>query len=170
MKDNSYIYFLTNHYNNVLYVGVTNDLVRRIAEHKAKINKGFTYKYNCGKLVYYETFILMTDAIAREKQLKNWKREWKNKLISDINPEWRDLCEEIGIDEEYIEAIKAEYSRHAELVSASHEEIAGLLNLIQCRNDGAFQGIAGQTRNDGTELRNDGKNELLNFENEYVKK
>ena len=87
MKDNSYIYFLSNYYNNALYVGVTNDIVRRIAEHKAKINKGFTYKYNCDKLVYYEIYTLMTDAIAREKQLKNWKREWKNKLINDFNPE-----------------------------------------------------------------------------------
>ena len=98
MKDNAYIYFLTNHYNNVLYVGVTNDLMRRIAEHKAKINKGFTYKYNCDKLVYYEVYTLIVDAIAREKQLKNWKREWKNKLIKDFNPEWRDLSEEIGDD------------------------------------------------------------------------
>jgi len=106
MKNNSYIYFLTNRYNNVLYVGVTNDLVRRVVEHKAKINKGFTYKYNCDKLIYYEIFTLITDAIAREKQLKNWKREWKNKLINDFNPEWKDLSGEIGIDEEYIEAIK----------------------------------------------------------------
>jgi len=121
MKDNSYIYFMTNSYNNVLYVGVTNDIVRRIAEHKAKINKGFTYKYNCDRLVYYETFALMTDAIAREKQLKNWKREWKNKLITDSNPDWRDLSEEIGVDEDYITNVKAHYL-----------EIAG-----QARNDGA---------------------------------
>ena len=122
MKDYSYIYFLTNHHNNVLYVGVTNDLVRRIAEHKAKINKGFTYKYNCDKLVYYEVYTLMIDAIAREKQLKNWKREWKNKLINDINPEWRDLSEEIGINEDYINAVRIHY-----------KEIAG-----QARNDAAL--------------------------------
>ena len=77
MKNNSYIYFLANHYNNVLYVGVTNNIIRRIAEHKTKINKGFTYKYNCDKLVYYEKHNTITAAIAREKQLKNWKREWK---------------------------------------------------------------------------------------------
>ena len=138
MKENSYIYFLTNRYNNVLYVGVTNDIVRRTAEHKAKINKGFTYKYNCDKLVYYESFSLMTDAIAREKQIKNWKREWKNKLINDFNPEWTDLNKEIGIDEESIEALKAEYGRHAELVSASpiNKGIAG-----QARNDAALPSI-----------------------------
>jgi putative endonuclease len=109
MKGQAYIYFLTNKYNNVLYIGVTNDIIRRVAEHKAKINKGFTYKYNCEKLVYYEQFKMMTDAITREKQLKNWKREWKNKLVNDFNPEWNDLSEEIGIDKEFIEAIKYEY-------------------------------------------------------------
>ena len=123
VNDNAYIYFLANTYNTVLYLGVTNDAVRRVAEHKAKINKGFTYKYNCDKLVYFERYILMTDAIVREKQLKNWKREWKNKLINDFNPEWKDLSEEIGVDNEYIEAIKAEYNRHF--------AIAG-----QARNDG----------------------------------
>jgi len=111
MNENSYIYFLTNNNNNVLYIGVTNDIVRRITEHKAKINKGFTYKYKCEKLVYYESFALMTDAIAREKQLKNWKREWKNKLITDFNPDWKDLSEDIGINEEYIEAVKSAYNK-----------------------------------------------------------
>jgi putative endonuclease len=117
---------MTNHYNNVLYIGVTNDVVRRVAEHKAKINKGFTYKYNCDKLVYYETFSLMTDAIAREKQLKNWKREWKNELVIGFNVEWRDLSKEIGIDDDYINAIKEHY-----------------------------EGIAGQARNDEEQGRND---------------
>ena len=109
MNEISYIYFMTNHYNNVLYIGVTNDLVRRIAEHKANINKGFTYKYNCDKLVYYEEYNLMTEAIVREKQLKNWKREWKNKLVNDFNPEWKDLSFDIGVDEELIQAVKAHY-------------------------------------------------------------
>jgi putative endonuclease len=111
MNSNFYIYFLANHYNNVLYIGVTNDIVRRIAEHKAKINKGFSFKYNCNKLVYYETYTSISAAIAREKQLKNWKREWKNKLINDFNPEWKDLSKEIGIDEEFIIALKEEYNR-----------------------------------------------------------
>jgi putative endonuclease len=100
---------MSNHYNNVLYIGVTNDIVRRVAEHKANINKGFTYKYNCDKLVYYEIFNLMTDAIAREKQLKNWKREWKNELITGFNPEWKDLSEQIGIEDDYFHAVKEHY-------------------------------------------------------------
>jgi len=135
MKEQSYIYFLTNQYNNVLYIGVTNDIVRRIAEHKVKINKGFSYKYNCEKLVYHETYSLMTDAIAREKQLKNWKRDWKNKLVEDFNPEWDDLSKDIGITDELITAIKAQYTCHAELVSVSPN----------------FQEIAGQDRNDAHE-------------------
>ncbi|MDR1518082.1 MAG: GIY-YIG nuclease family protein [Dysgonamonadaceae bacterium] len=130
MKETASIYFMTNNYNNVLYVGVTNNLVRRIAEHKAKIDEGYTYKYNCDKLVYYEEFNLMIDAIAREKQLKNWKREWKNQLVKDFNPEWKDLSEEIGIDNELVDAVKAHYNRYSELVFK--------------------QGIAGQARNDGT--------------------
>ena len=95
MKKRGYIYILANNHNNVLYIGVTNNIVRRITEHKAKINRGFTYRYNCEKLVYYESYNLIVDAIAREKQLKNWKREWKAKLISDFNPEWKDLSEEV---------------------------------------------------------------------------
>jgi len=109
MRQGAFIYFLTNAYNNVLYLGVTNDLVRRIAEHKAKINKGFSYKYICEKLVYYECFDLMIDAIAREKQLKNWKREWKNKLVNDFNIEWKDLSAEIGVYEETVQAVKENY-------------------------------------------------------------
>jgi len=109
MGNEAYIYFMTNHYNNVLYIGVTNDIVRRVAEHKAKINKGFTYKYNCDKLVYYETFNLMTDAIAREKQLKNWKREWKNELVIGFNPEWKDLSGQIGMEDDYVNALRNYY-------------------------------------------------------------
>ena len=138
MKDQSYIYFLSNTYNNVLYIGVTNEVIRRIAEHKAKVNKGFSYKYNCDKLVYYEIFPMMTDAIAREKQLKNWKREWKNKLVNDFNPKWNDLSEEIGVTSEMIEAVKAHYSRHSDTESSS----AFQNPLLQ-------EGIAGHARNDG---------------------
>ncbi len=134
MKEQSYIYFLTNQYNNVLYLGVTNDIVRRIAEHKAKVNKGFSYKYNCEKLVYYETFSLITDAIIREKQLKNWKRDWKNKLINDFNPEWNDLSNEIGVSNDLITAVKAHYTHHPYIQTNTgfygKQEVAG-----QARND-----------------------------------
>ena len=143
MKNNAYIYFLTNHYNNVLYIGVTNDIIRRIAEHKAKINNGFTYKYNCDKLVYYEIFALMTGAISREKQLKNWKREWKNKLVNDLNSKWIDLSEEIGVTNEMIEAIKAEYSvRHPE-PSLPRPATDPLVSASTCSQE-----IAGHARND----------------------
>lgn len=109
MTKQAYIYFLSSTHNNVLYIGVTNNITRRISEHKAKINKGFTYKYNCNKLVYYEMLVSITDAISREKQLKNWKREWKNQLVNDFNPQWIDLSEEIGVTAEMIEAIKERY-------------------------------------------------------------
>ena len=66
---------MTNKYNKVLYTGVTNDLMRRVAEHNAKINKGFTGRCNCDKLVYFEVYDSIMDAIRREKQLKNWKRQ-----------------------------------------------------------------------------------------------
>ncbi len=86
MNNDAYIYFLANANNNALYFGVTNDIAKRIADHKTKINKGFTYKYNCDKSVYFERYALMIHPIAREKQLKNWKREWKNKLLNAFNP------------------------------------------------------------------------------------
>jgi putative endonuclease len=82
---------MTNTYNKVLYTGVTNDLYRRVTEHKSEEIQGFTKKYNCDKLVYYEEYNNIEEAIAREKQLKNWKREWKNILIEKMNPTWEDL-------------------------------------------------------------------------------
>jgi len=89
-----WIYCMSNTYNNVLYIGVTNDLYRRVLEHKSKLIKGFTYRYNCDKLVYYEKFEDINEAIRRETQLKNWRREWKNKLIETINPNWEDLAKD----------------------------------------------------------------------------
>ncbi|MCL2350470.1 MAG: GIY-YIG nuclease family protein [Defluviitaleaceae bacterium] len=77
----SYVYFMTNSHNTTLYVGITSNLEKRIFEHKSGLKKNsFTYKYNCSKLVYYEIFADIRLAIEREKQLKNWKREWKNEL------------------------------------------------------------------------------------------
>ena len=86
-----YVYILTNRHNNVLYIGVTNNLVRRIYEHKNKLVEGFSKKYNLIKLVYYETTRDVKSAIEREKQLKNWHRDWKINLINQFNPEWKDL-------------------------------------------------------------------------------
>ncbi len=95
MSKKGYVYILSNNTNNVLYIGVTNDLIRRIYEHKEKIIAGFTQKYNVNKLVYFETYEDIGQAITREKQLKNWHRDWKIKLIKENNPEFNDLYEQI---------------------------------------------------------------------------
>jgi putative endonuclease len=86
---------MTNKYCSVLYTGVTNDLIRRVYEHKNKVQKGFTKKYKVDRLVYYEQFSYILDAIAREKQIKSWSRESKNKLVNTINPSWNDLYNEL---------------------------------------------------------------------------
>jgi putative endonuclease len=88
---NYYVYILTNSRNTVLYIGVTNDLARRISEHKLKLIKGFTSKYNVDKLVYYETFSDPNQAIHREKELKGWLRSKKISLINSINLGFKDL-------------------------------------------------------------------------------
>ncbi len=89
-----YVYLLTNWNNKVVYVGMINNLYRRISEHKNKLIRGFTQKYNCNKLVYYESFNDVNAAIFREKEIKKWRREKKNNLVITLNPEWRDLSEE----------------------------------------------------------------------------
>ena len=86
-----YVYLLSNWNNKVLYIGVTNDLERRIHEHRHKLVPGFTEKYNVRKLVYYEQTSDVISAISREKELKKWRREKKNALVNGVNPEWRDL-------------------------------------------------------------------------------
>lgn len=88
---NYYVYIMTNEYHNVLYIGMTNDLVRRVYEHKNGVVKGFTKKYRVHKLVWYESGHDVESVIAREKQLKNWNRAKKNVLIERMNPEWKDL-------------------------------------------------------------------------------
>jgi len=88
-----YVYFLTNKSNRVLYIGVTNNLILRMFEHKHKVEKGFSQKYNLMKLVYYEVTNDIEGAIKREKQLKNWHRDWKINLINQFNPGWMDLSE-----------------------------------------------------------------------------
>lgn len=95
MEGKGYIYFMTNRTNNVLYIGVTNSLRIRIAEHSEGHGSIFTSKYNCSKLVYFEVFPTIEQAIGREKQLKHFKREWKNQLVDAINPEWKDLLESV---------------------------------------------------------------------------
>ena len=94
MRDLFYVYILATRKNGPIYVGVTNDLHRRVFEHKTHVIKGFTAKYNVDRLVYFEVFESIEAAIAREKKLKRWRREWKVALIERENPDWRDLAEE----------------------------------------------------------------------------
>ena len=89
------VYILTNERNGTLYTGVTSDLPRRIWEHKTKVAKGFTEKYGLDKLVWYEMHLTMESAIQREKIVKKWKRKYKLKTIEAMNPDWRDLYEEL---------------------------------------------------------------------------
>ena len=87
---NYYVYIVTNK-SKTLYIGVTDDLNRRLYEHKNKLVEGFTKKYNLANLVYFETFNRIEDAIRREKQLKNWHRQWKINLIESVNKVWKDI-------------------------------------------------------------------------------
>ncbi len=91
MHTESYVYLLANKHNNVLYTGVTNDLIRRVYEHKNKLVDGFTQKYNVDRLVYFEVCGSIVVAIEREKQIKGWSRKKKQDLINTLNPEWDDL-------------------------------------------------------------------------------
>ena len=95
MGDQYYVYIMTNKYNNVLYTGITNDLKRRVYEHKEKLINGFTKKYNITKLVYYEVFEDPENAILREKQIKAGSRQKKIDLVNSINRKWLNLYEEL---------------------------------------------------------------------------
>ena len=89
------VYITANRYRGTIYIGVTSDLWSRIHDHKSKRFGGFTAEYDVVLLVWYEHHSEMTDAISREKQLKKWKRDWKIRIIEEINANWRDLHEEI---------------------------------------------------------------------------
>jgi putative endonuclease len=86
-----FVYILASRIGGTLYIGVTNDLVRRVSEHRAKLVEGFTKKHDVVRLVYFEVFGDVRDAIAREKQLKKWQRAWKVRLIEEGNPNWDNL-------------------------------------------------------------------------------
>ena len=86
-----YVYILTNANNTVIYIGVTNDLPRRLSEHKSGAIDSFTKRYRVHKLVYFEEYLNPNDAISREKQLKGWRRSKKNALVETTNPSWSDL-------------------------------------------------------------------------------
>ncbi|MCD2259191.1 GIY-YIG nuclease family protein [Psychroserpens luteolus] len=89
-----YLYILSNGYNGTLYIGVTNNLERRMFEHKNKLFEGFSKRYNLNRLIYFETFQYVNDAIKREKNMKKWKRQWKINLIEKENPKWNDLSKD----------------------------------------------------------------------------
>ncbi len=89
---NAYVYILTNNTNTVLYIGVTSNIQKRIYEHKNGLLPGFSKRYKLCKLVYCENCSSIIDAIRREKQLKTWRRAWKEDLINSLNPQWKDLA------------------------------------------------------------------------------
>jgi putative endonuclease len=86
-----YVYMLASKTNSTLYIGITSHLAKRIYEHRAGLVDGFTKKYNVRKLVYFEEYTNVLEAIAREKQIKKWLRQWKIELIEKLNPKWKDL-------------------------------------------------------------------------------
>jgi putative endonuclease len=86
-----HVYMLASGRHGTLYIGVTNDLARRMSEHQAKTMPGFTVQYDVTRLVWYEDYERIDEAIAREKSLKKWRRDWKIRLIEEMNPEWEDL-------------------------------------------------------------------------------
>ena len=90
-----YVYLLASRKQGTLYLGVTNDLVRRVAQHKQKTLPGFTKRYDVRRLVWFECYDAPTEAIAREKEVKKWRRNWKVDLIEKENPDWKDLYPEI---------------------------------------------------------------------------
>jgi putative endonuclease len=96
MSEAFYVYILTNERNGTLYIGVTNDLVRRVFEHKQDVVPGFTKRYGLHDLVYFEHFEDPAKAIQREKTMKFWPRQWKLRKIEEMNPTWRDLYEDIA--------------------------------------------------------------------------
>ncbi len=89
-----YVYILASQRNGTLYIGMTNNLQRRVFEHKTGNIKGFTQKYGVSMLIYFEEFQQVAQAIKREKNLKKWKRAWKLKLIEEENPNWNDLAKD----------------------------------------------------------------------------
>jgi len=90
-----YVYILASKRNGTLYIGISSNLLDRVYKHKKGVYDGFTKKYKVNKLVYYEVYADVREAINREKQLKNWKREWKIELIEKDNPTWRDLFNDL---------------------------------------------------------------------------
>ena len=98
MERNPTVYIMASGFHGTIYIGVTSNLLQRIAQHREGTFGGFTAEYGCKRLVWFEMHGTMESAILREKQLKNWRREWKLALIEETNPSWRDLAEDYGFD------------------------------------------------------------------------
>jgi len=110
MSASSFVYILTNKNHTVLYTGVTRNIARRVAEHKGRVNNGFSERYVVNKRGYYEVYPTLMEGVSREKQLKKWRREWKEKLITERNPQWKDISSDVGVDEEWVQAVKKSYN------------------------------------------------------------
>ena len=95
MSKSYWVYILTSSNSTTLYIGITNDIERRMGEHKSGKVKGFSKRYKLNRLIYVEEYEDISEALSREKQLKSWKREWKEDLINSINPKWKDLSKEL---------------------------------------------------------------------------
>jgi putative endonuclease len=104
---NFWVYIVTNLHESVFYVGMTNDLARRVSEHRFGEVPGFTSAYRCRKLIYYEHCTDVQDAIAREKQLKKWSQQKKLALIATLNPRWRDLAPEVLGEEQEMSRLRS---------------------------------------------------------------
>ena len=104
---NFWVYIVTNLHESVFYVGMTNDLARRVNEHRSGEGPGFTSAYRCRKLIYYEHCTHVQDAMAREKQLKKWSRQKKLALIATLNPRWRDLAPEVLGEEQEMSRLRS---------------------------------------------------------------
>ena len=96
MMGQNFVYILASKRNGTLYIGVTNNLLKRVHQHKSDITEGFTQKYNVHNLVYFEAYNDIRDAITREKRMKKWNRAWKIKMIEKSNPNWEDLFDSLS--------------------------------------------------------------------------
>ncbi len=96
MSHGGYVYIMTNRPNGILYVGITNDLIRRVFEHRSGLIKGFTQRYGLKRLVYFEAFDEIQTAIQREHNIKHWPRTWKIRIILAENPDWNDLYDTLA--------------------------------------------------------------------------
>jgi len=129
-----YLYILASKKNSTLYTGVTNNLIRRTYEHKENLVPGFTRKYNVCHLVYYEEYTDIYSAIAREKRIKKWKRQWKINLIEKVNPDWQDLYDQFDYRPEVARMDSSTNVSHCYSYQDRKPSKNGFRNNRLCRN------------------------------------